>query len=116
MEKIVQQGILYDFYGELLTEHQKQVYEARVNENMSLAEIATEQGVSRQAIHDLIKRTDHILQDYEDTLGLVQRFTQIKDRIESIDELLSGIQEEYPETVTKIKSIKEICSQIKDIV
>ena len=52
MEKIVQQGMLYDFYGELLTEHQKQIYESYVYENLSLSEIAEEEGVSRQAVHD----------------------------------------------------------------
>ena len=45
MEKIVEQGLLYDFYGELLTEHQKQIYEAAVYNDMSLTEIADEHGV-----------------------------------------------------------------------
>ena len=49
MEKIVEQGLLYDFYGELLTEHQRRVYEDVVFNDMSLSEIAEEQGISRQA-------------------------------------------------------------------
>ena len=55
MEKIVEQGLLYDFYGELLTEHQKQIYEAAVYNDMSLTEIADEHGISKQGVHDLIK-------------------------------------------------------------
>lgn len=116
MEKIIQQGILYDFYGELLTDHQKQVYEGLVYENMSLAEIADEQGVSRQAVHDLIKRTDKILQGYEEKLGLVKRFTEIKSKISDMDELLSYIVENNPSESTHIVEIKDICNQIMEII
>ena len=56
MEKIVRQGQLYDFYGELLTEHQKKIYEDVVFNDLSLSEIAAEQGISRQGVHDLVKR------------------------------------------------------------
>ena len=58
MEKIVRQGLLYDFYGELLTEHQRHVYEDVVFHDLSLSEIAQEQGISRQGVHDLIRRCD----------------------------------------------------------
>ena len=54
MDKFVQQGLLYDFYGELLTDHQKQVYEAAVCDDMSQSEIASEHGISRQGVHDLL--------------------------------------------------------------
>ena len=53
MEKIVEQGLLYDFYGELLTEHQRRVYEDVVFNDLSPSEIAKEQGISRQGVHDL---------------------------------------------------------------
>ena len=68
MEKIVEQGLLYDFYGELLTDHQRHVYEDVVFNDMSLSEIAEEQGISRQGVHDLIKRCDRILAGYEEKL------------------------------------------------
>ena len=58
MEKIVKQGLLYDFYGALLNDHQRSIYESVVYDNMSLSEIASEQGISRQGVHDLIKRCD----------------------------------------------------------
>ena len=90
MEKIVQQGILYDFYGELLTEHQKQVYESVVYENLSLGEIASDMGVSRQAVHDLIKRCDKILEGYEAKLGLIKRFGEVRSRIEQVEEILNN--------------------------
>ena len=61
MEKIVEQGMLYDFYGELLTPHQRRIYEDVVVNDMSLSEIAQEQGISRQGVHDLVRRCDRTL-------------------------------------------------------
>ena len=55
MEKIVEQTLLYDFYGELLTDHQKEIYEDAVFNDLSLSEIADQQGISRQGVHDLTK-------------------------------------------------------------
>ncbi len=109
MEKIVRQGLLYDFYGELLTDHQKQVYESVVYENLSLGEIADEMDISRQAVHDLIKRTDKILEDYESKLGLIERFDKIRDDISEMEKLLEGDLNE------EVKSkLKELCENIKD--
>ena len=87
MEKIVQQGLLYDFYGELLTEHQRNIYEGVVFNDMSLSEIAEEQGISRQGVHDLVKRCNKILAGYEEKLKLVQKFNQTKQMVEEIKEL-----------------------------
>ena len=55
-----------------MTEHQKQVYEGVVYENLSLGEIASEQGISRQGVHDIVKRCDKALQEYEDKLPSCQ--------------------------------------------
>ena len=73
MEKIVEQSLLYDFYGDLLTEHQKDIYEGYVLENLSLAELAESSGISRQGVDDLIKRVENALQDYEKKLHLVKK-------------------------------------------
>ena len=51
LEKIVEQGLLYDFYGDLLTDHQRKIYEDAVYNDMSLNEIAEEQGISKQGVH-----------------------------------------------------------------
>ena len=88
MEKIVEQGLLYDFYGELLTEHQKKIYEDVVFHDYSLSEIAQEQGISRQGVHDLIKRCNKILNEYESKLHLVERFMKTKKIAEKLDSLL----------------------------
>ena len=87
VEKIVEQGLLYDFYGELLTEHQRRIYEDVVFNDMSLSEIAEEQGISRQGVHDLVKRCNKTLAGYEEKLKLVQKFNQTKQMVEEIKEL-----------------------------
>lgn len=71
MEKFVEQTLLYDFYGELLTERQQQVYESVVLEDYSLSEVAEDLGISRQGVHDMIKRCNHTMEDYEARLHLV---------------------------------------------
>lgn len=85
MEKIVEQGLLYDFYGELLTEHQRQIYEDVVFNDMSLSEIAEEQGISRQGVHDLVRRCDRALLEYEKKLHLMEKFLRIKETVAEIE-------------------------------
>ena len=65
MNEILEQTLLYDFYGELLTEHQKEIYEQFVLDDLSLGEIAEAKGISRQGVHDLIKRCNKTLESYE---------------------------------------------------
>lgn len=106
MEKIFEQSLLYDFYGELLTEHQKKIYEDAVFNDMSLSEIAEEAGISRQGVHDLLKRCDKILSDYESKLHLVERFSKAKSTIGEIAELTNSKSNE------DIDKIKELCNQL----
>ena len=87
MEKIVEQGLLYDFYGELLTAHQRRVYEDVVFNDLSPSEIAGEQGISRQGVHDLMKRCDKILEEYEAKLHLVAKFVEIRDMAREVEQL-----------------------------
>ncbi|MDE6220242.1 MAG: YlxM family DNA-binding protein [Lachnospiraceae bacterium] len=92
LEKHEYKGMLYDFYGELLTQHQKKIYEDAVLNDLSLSEIADEQGISRQGVHDLIKRCDKILAGYENKLHLVEKFTRIKFNIQQINRLTDNEQ------------------------
>ncbi|MCR5251493.1 MAG: DNA-binding protein [Lachnospiraceae bacterium] len=92
MEKIVEQGILYDFYGPLLTEHQQEIYEACVYEDLSLSEAAERFGISRQGVHDLLRRCDRILKSYEDRLGLIGRFREQQQCLEAMQKLLTQRQ------------------------
>ncbi len=87
MERIVEQGLLYDFYGELLTDHQRSVYEDAVYNDMSLAEMAGQYGISRQGVYDLIRRCDRLLAGYEEKLQLVRKFTEAKRMVAEIEAL-----------------------------
>ena len=104
MEKIYEQTLLYDFYGELLTKHQQSIYEDAVYNDMSLGEIAEEQGISRQGVHDLIRRCDKILLEYEGKLHLVERFAKARDTISRIEALTV----ENPEGTAMSKRLEAI--------
>lgn len=97
MDKLYEQTMLFDFYGELLTEHQRRVFADAVYNDMSLGEIAEEQGISRQGVHDLLRRCDKILQDYESRLHLVERFARAKETVKEIQELSTEMAKELRE-------------------
>ncbi|WP_035798474.1 YlxM family DNA-binding protein [Butyrivibrio sp. NC3005] len=107
VEKIVAQGLLYDFYGELLTKHQREVYEDLVYNDMSLSEIAEEYGISKQGVHDLIKRCTKILEGYEDKLHMVARFEEIRSRTNEIKQILIQQEESDFEEKDKIISLTD---------
>ena len=90
MEDKIKSGYLYDFYGELLTEHQRSVYEMSINEDLSLSEIADTLSISRQAVHDILKRCDKLLSDYANRLRLVEKFLNISAGVLRINELTAG--------------------------
>lgn len=92
IEKLELRGMLYDFYGELLTPHQKKIYEDAVVNDLSLSEIANEQGISRQGVHDIIKRCDKALAEYEEKLHLVEKFARIKHMIGQINLLTDDVR------------------------
>ena len=108
MEKIVEQNYLYDFYGELLTDHQKRIYEDVVYQDLSISEIAKQEGVSRQGIFDMIKRCDRALQGYEEKLHLVERFLKNQKQIKLIYELSrEDNQEDVQDRMKKISVVAE---------
>lgn len=92
IEKLELRGMLYDFYGELLTPHQKKIYEDAIVNDLSLSEIANEQGISRQGVHDIIKRCDKALAEYEEKLHLVEKFARIKHMIGQINLLTDDVR------------------------
>lgn len=113
MEKIVQQGLLYDFYGELLTKHQQQIYEDVVINDMSLSEIAQEQGISRQGVHDLVRRCDKILSSYEEKLHLVEKFQETKRLVAEIETLTAQYQKTGDGSL--VERIGQISREIAEI-
>lgn len=106
MEKFLEQTLLYDFYGELLTEHQKAVYECVVLNDYSLSEAAEEYEISRQGVHDLIRRCTAILSGYEEKLHLIEKFMTAKKMVNEINSLTSEFFESKDaECVRKIDRI-----------
>jgi len=108
VEKIVEQTLLYDFYGELLTEHQRRIYEDVVLNDYSLSEVAQELGISRQGVHDNLKRCSRILEDYEEKLHLVEKFVSIREKIRRIHKLSQECESlDKEELVSRIESISQ---------
>jgi hypothetical protein len=113
MEKIVMQALLYDFYGELLNEHQKSIYDDYVNNDIGLSEIASERGISRQSVHDLIKRCQKTLEEYEEKLHLVEKFEKTKSLAGQIRDLTDGFGKGDDKEI--IEEIRKISSELTEI-
>lgn len=94
MDEILHLTLLFDFYGELLTEKQKQVFALHYQDDLSLTEIGEELSVSRQAVRDQLKRTEKILLDYEEKLGLVSRFQAQKKDIRQMLDIMEEMETE----------------------
>ena len=112
MNEILEQALLYDFYGELLTSHQKEIYEQFVLEDLSLSEIAEDAGISRQGVHDLIKRCNKTLEGYEAKLHLVEKFLSIKEKVHRMNELLEKEDVRNSEEDQLIQEIRKISGEI----
>ena len=110
MEEKIELGYLYDFYGELLNEHQRRIYEDFVLNDLSLGEIAQEEGISRQGVSDLVKRCTKKLSDYERKLHLVEKFMSVKQDVERIKVLSEAFSEQNKQE--GIREIREISNQI----
>ena len=86
-EDRVMQSLLLDFYGELLTDKQRECCELHFNEDLSLAEIAEVVGISRQGVWDNIRRAEAALEEIEEKTGLIRRFSETQKGLERLDDL-----------------------------
>lgn len=84
IEERVELSLLYDFYGALLKENQQQMFEAYILDDFSISEIADDMGITRQGVHDAVKRASKQLREYEEKLGLVERFEQQKEAVKRL--------------------------------
>lgn len=85
--------MLFDFYGELLTERQKEFYELYYDEDLSLSEIAENYGISRQGVRDVIVRAENYMTEIEDKTGLIKRFMQLQPHVEKITDAAEQIKQ-----------------------
>ena len=119
MEDIVRRTLLYDFYGELLTDHQKDVYADAVLNDLSYSEIASEYGISRQGVYDLVKRGDAIREGYEAKLLLIDRFESVKEKQKDILNICNDLISELNKTESDEalnNSINRIIEITEDII
>ena len=85
-------AMLFDFYGDVLTDRQKEFYDLYYNEDLSLAEIAENYDITRQGVRDVIVRAEAILTDLEDKTGLIRRFEQMRGHLDAIETAAEGIR------------------------
>lgn len=112
MEKIVERSLLFDIYGPLLTDHQKSIYSDVVNNDYSLSEIGEELGISRQGVHDAVKRIDKILTDYEDKLHFAASYEKNQQLIDEIKLELKKLSDSGADTA---KITELICKLSEDL-
>lgn len=116
MSKNLTIGFLLDFYGQLLTEKQQDTLDLYYNQDLSLGEIAEYMNITRQGVRDSIKRGEQRLSEYEQTLGLARRFSDISERFRKMDELLKQIDISVLDDNVKkqLKEIKKISESMKE--
>ena len=83
---------LFDRYGALLTDHQREVLDLYLRSDWSLAEIAAHQGTSRAAVHDIVRRSTRLLEDYESRLGLLAEAGRRRRAIATLEKELAGLK------------------------
>ncbi|MEE1061219.1 MAG: YlxM family DNA-binding protein [Ruminococcus sp.] len=110
MEKNVEVSLLFDFYGELLKPSCRQAVELYYNEDLSLAEIAAQTGITRQGVRDSIKRSESQLFEFEDKLGLLKKFIELERGLEKISSLSQNIN-----SISEDEQIQLLASQIDNI-
>ena len=118
MDERYRKSLLYDFYGELLNEHQKQVFSAAIFDDMSYSELADEFGCSRQAAFDLVKRISNKLENYESKMGLLKRFTEAKDKMNILTSTVEDIKESLfsqQDNDTKTNDL-ELCEKLDSVI
>lgn len=116
MKKVVRMARLFDSYGELLTERQREFMRLYYEEDLSLGEIATEFNISRQAVYDIVRRAESLLEEWEEKLGLVELRTRWQRDLKRIYGLLDQLEEMVPDRagVALIVAIKDLLSQLQE--
>ena len=113
MSKDLNFGVLLDFYGSILSKRQYEIMDFYYNDDLSLAEIASEVGISRQGVRDALKKAENIITEIEEKLELADKFYQINNQIDNIKKNLESI---LPlEDEKKSDTIKKVIDELSDI-
>ena len=117
LEKIIEISLLYDFYGQLLTIKQQEILRLYHEDNYSLSEIAEEFGISRQGVHDAVKKAEKALYEYESKLGLINKFLIAEKAITAIDDAIDQLiieNNENEELAARLNNIKGIIDRMNE--
>lgn len=115
MDDIFEMSMLLDFYGQMLTERQFEIMDLHFNNDLSFTEISEQLGISRQGVHDNIKRGKETLSEYEKKLCLIEKFLKHKNQaVVALDIINSIDKKELPDEISnKLESIEKV---VKDII
>ena len=111
--------VLFDFYRNVLTEKQAEAIDLYYNEDLSLAEISENMGITRQGVRDNIKRGENVMLELEESLGLVKRYGSVKNTVNKIISDVDEIEnnpyiERLPIIKDKLEKIKSMLSEIEE--
>ena len=112
MEKNMELSLLFDFYGELLSEKVRRATELYYNDDLSLSEVAEDMGITRQGVRDLIKRAEGNLYGYEQKLGLYKRFLEMQKGLGSLKDSLVKAKSLLDSNTDRSEIDKEISGMI----
>ena len=107
-------AMLFDFYGDLLTERQKEFYDLYYNEDLSLAEIAENYGISRQGVRDVIVRAEAAMTEIEDKTHIIRRFKQTQKEVTAIEAAADRLLKMVNERSYSDAALDEIAHLIKE--
>ena len=112
-------AMLFDFYGDMLTERQREFYDLYYNEDLSLSEIAENYGISRHGVRDVIVRAEATLTELEDKTGIIRRFHVMQDQLKNVQRAVTDIgqrntqQCQDEEIENLVKEINAILDQLR---
>ena len=112
-EKNLRLIMLFDIYGELLTPTQKTMFDLYYNDDLSLAEVAENTGITRQGARDSIKRAEETLLSLEETLGLSDKFIRFEKASEEAGEIVRRLKEKYPADTCDFDRIIKLLESVK---
>ena len=107
-------ALLYDFYGDMLTDRQKEFYDLYYNEDLSLAEIAENCGITRQGVRDVIVRAEAVLTELEDKTGIIRRFHRMQEQFRQLEAAADAIRQRN-EQQWQDDELEDLCGRIQDI-
>ncbi len=107
---------LLDFYGAALTQKQREVMEQYYNDDLSLAEIAANFGITRQGVRDAIKRGESVITELEDKIGIAKRYSTIQTGLENLERLAKHIHFENENSYAKQAQITQASQEMLNII